>query len=196
MDEAYSQDVLKVFVHYYEKGWLYRGLRTVNWCPKDGTSLRAGTGIRGYRNQTLVYKIFAGDNGRDHSPRNDAGRYRDCRESRRQEIQHLIGKTAVLPIQNREIPIVGDIAIDPKFGTGAVKVTPAHDILDFEIGQRHKLETIQVIDERAKMTVIAGKYAGLKAVEAREKNRERPQRNGASGKRRKYQTRAAKCYRC
>ena len=197
MDEAYSQDVLKVFVHYYEKGWLYRGLRTVNWCPKDGTSL-SELELEYEDTETKLWYIkyspeITVATTRPETMLGDTAIAVNPADKR---YKHLIGKTVVLPIQNREIPIVGDIAIDPKFGTGAVKVTPAHDILDFEIGQRHKLETIQVIDERAKMTVIAGKYAGLKAVEAREKIVNDLKEMGLLVKEEKYQTRVAKCYRC
>jgi len=213
MDEPYSQDVLKAFIHYYAKGWLYRGLRTVNWCPKDGTSLSeleleyedAETKLW-YIKYPLADKpeIRDGRQGETSSfitvattrPETMLGDTAIAVNPNDARYKKLIGGKIMLPIQNREIPIIADIVIDPKFGTGAVKVTPAHDILDFEIGQRHKLETIQVIDERAKMTAAAGKYAGLKAIEAREKIVSDLKEMGLLVKEEAYKTRVSKCYRC
>ncbi|MGC9611069.1 MAG: valine--tRNA ligase [Minisyncoccia bacterium] len=197
MDEAYAKDVRKAFIHYYEKGWLYRGLRAVNWCPKDGTSLseleleykdeEIKLWYIKYSDEITVAttrpETMLGDTAIAVNPKD--ARYKD-----------LVGKKVILPIQNREIPVIADIAIDPKFGTGAVKVTPAHDIVDFEIGQRHKLPIIQVIDERARMTPEAGKYAGLKTIEAREKIVSDLKEMGLLIKEEPYQTRVAKCYRC
>lgn len=171
MDPAYAVDVQKTFVHYYERGWLYRGYRTVNWCPRCGTSLSEleleykdedtnlwyikysdGVIVATTRPETML-----GDTAIAVNP-NDA-RY-----------TKLIGTKVTVPLVNREIPIIGDEAIDQTFGTGMVKVTPAHDVLDFEIGERHKLPMVIVIDERGKMTKEAGAaYEGMKAVEAREK---------------------------
>ncbi len=226
MDEEYSRDVLEAFVHYHEKGWLYRGLRTVNWCPKDGTSLseleleyedaetklwyikylisneefRISKGAEKI-NQSEIDSKFKIQNSKfvvvaTTRPETMLGDTAIAVNPTDKRYKRLIGKSVTLPIQNREIPIVGDIAIDPKFGTGAVKVTPAHDVLDFEIGQQHKLETIQVIDERAKMTAAAGKYAGLKVIEARERIVNDLKGMGLIVKEEAYQNRVAKCYRC
>jgi valyl-tRNA synthetase len=197
MDAAYAKDVLEAFVHYYERGWLYRGLRAVNWCPKDGTSLSELE--LDYRDEeTKLWYIKYSDEitvatTRPETMLGDTAVAVNPKDVR---YKNLVGKKVVLPIQNREIPVIADIAIDPKFGTGAVKVTPAHDILDFEIGQRHKLPIIQVIDERARMTPEAGKYAGLKISEAREKIVSDLKEMGLLIKEEPYQTRVAKCYRC
>jgi valyl-tRNA synthetase len=197
MDPAYAEDVLKTFVHYYEKGWMYRGLRTVNWCPKDGTSLSELELEYADAETKLWYIKYSPEiTVATTRPETMLGDTAIAVNPSDKRYKHLIGKKITLPIQNREVPIVGDIAIDPKFGTGAVKVTPAHDVLDFEIGQRHKLPTIQVIDERARMTAEAGKYAGLKTAEAREKIVNDLKEMGLIVKEENYQNRTAKCYRC
>ena len=197
MDQSYAEDVFKTFIHYYEKGWVYRGLRTVNWCPKDGTSLSELELEYADAETKLWYIKYSPEiTVATTRPETMLGDTAIAVNPSDKRYKHLIGKTVTLPIQNREIPIVGDIAIDLKFGTGAVKVTPAHDILDFEIGQRHKLETIQVINERAKMTAAAGKYEELKTIEAREKIVNDLKEMGLLVKEEKYQTRVAKCYRC
>ena len=176
---------------------MYRGLRTVNWCPKDGTSLSELELEYADAETKLWYIKYSPEiTVATTRPETMLGDTAIAVNPSDKRYKHLIGKTVTLPIQNREIPIVGDIAIDLKFGTGAVKVTPAHDILDFEIGQRHKLETIQVINERAKMTAAAGKYEELKTIEAREKIVNDLKEMGLLVKEEKYQTRVAKCYRC
>ncbi len=170
MDPEYAIDVQKTFVHYYERGWLYRGFRTVNWCTRCGTSLSEleleykdeDTNLWHikYSDEIIVAttrpETMLGDTAIAVNP-NDA-RY-----------TKLIGTKVMLPLVNREIPIIGDEAIDQTFGTGMVKVTPAHDVLDFEIGERHKLPMVIVIDARGKMTKEAGVYEGMKVLEAREK---------------------------
>ncbi|MGC9602893.1 MAG: valine--tRNA ligase [Minisyncoccia bacterium] len=197
MDENYSRDVLKAFIHYYEKGWLYRGLRTVNWCPKDGTSLsELELEYEGSETKLWYIKYSPEVTVATTRPETMLGDTAIAVNPTDKRYKSLIGKKVMLPIQNREIPIIGDTVIDPKFGTGAVKVTPAHDILDFEIGQRHKLDMIQVIDERAKMTPVAGKYAGLKTVEAREKIVSDLKEMRLLVKEEPYQNRVARCYRC
>ncbi len=197
MDPEYSRDVLKTFIHYYEKGWLYRGLRTVNWGPRCGTNLSELELEYSDAETKLWYIRYSPEiTVATTRPETMLGDTAVAVNPSDKRYKHLIGKKVTLPIQNREIPIVSDAAIDPKFGTGAVKVTPAHDILDFEIGQRHKLETVQVIDERARMTPAAGQYAGLKVTEAREKIVSDLKETGFLVKEEAYKNRLAKCYRC
>ena len=130
MDQSYAEDVFKTFIHYYEKGWLYRGLRTVNWCPKDGTSLSELELEYADAETKLWYIKYSPEiTVATTRPETMLGDTAIAVNPSDKRYKHLIGKTVTLPIQNREIPIVGDIAIDLKFGTGAVKVTPAHDIL-------------------------------------------------------------------
>ncbi len=206
MDEAYAKDVMAAFIHYYDKGLIYRGSRTVNWCPRCGTSLseleleyREEKGmlwyikypISNFKFQISNYLVVA--TTRPETMLGDTAVAVNPKDKRYSE---LVGKTVKLPLTDREIPIVEDLKIDPSFGTGAVKVTPAHDILDFEIGERHKLPTIQVIDERGKMNANAGSYAGLKTDEARKAIVEKLRTNGFLEKEEPYSHNVMTCYRC
>jgi len=174
MDEGYSAAVIDTFVHYYEKGFLYRGNRIINWCTRCGTSLSdleveheeelgnlwhiryeiEGGGeivVATTRPETMLGDTAIAVNPTDK-------RYKD-----------LIGKTAIIPIRGRKVPILADDYVDAKFGTGAVKITPAHDPNDYELGKRHKLNEITVIGLDGKMTLEAGEqFVGLDRYEARE----------------------------
>lgn len=191
MDSNYADAVKQAFIHYYERGLIYRGKKVVNWCPRCQTSLsdleieykeekgklwylkypvikeaQIGRSPEGsYYVNNISYIVVA--TTRPETMLGDAAVAVNPKDKRYKD---LIGKKVLLPIQNREIPIVGDGAVDMEFGTGAIKVTPAHDMLDAEIGERHNLSQYQVIDERTKMTAEAGKeFEGLKVLEAREK---------------------------
>lgn len=175
MDEGCSHAVREVFVRLYEKGLIYRGSYIINWCTKCQTTISdievehedqpgglwyISYPLKDNAEESLVVattrpETMLGDTGIAVHP--DDERYR-----------HLIGKTVVLPIVGREIPIVADDFVDPQFGTGAVKVTPAHDPNDFEIGQRHNLPQVQVIGLQGQMTEEAGKYAGMDRFECRQ----------------------------
>lgn len=198
MDEAYAEDVTQAFLHYHERGLLYRGERTVNWCTRCGTSLSELE--LEYRDETsslwfIHYsdaitvattrpETMLGDTAIAVHP--DDARYRA-----------LIGSTVTLPLVGRALPVVADEFVDPSFGTGAVKVTPAHDLADFEMATRHQLPSIQVIDARGKMTEAAGPdYEGLTAHEAREKVVAALKAAGALVRREDYSHRVAVCYRC
>ncbi len=178
MDEDYTKCVQSVFVDLYEKGLIYRGKRMVNWCPKSLTALSDEEVIKKEQNSKLYYfkvqvvgepdtwleiattrpETIPGDSGIAVNPKDP--RY-----------GHLIGKHAVrpLPVENQaHLPIVADEHIDIEFGTGVLKVTPAHDKADFDIGQRHELEVIDVIDADGKMNKLAGAdLEGLDRFEAR-----------------------------
>jgi valyl-tRNA synthetase len=203
MDEAYAHDVRKTFVHYHEKGYLYRGLRTVNWCPRCGTSLSELELEYADEKTKLWYIIYplTDKSGTlivaTTRPETILGDTAIAVNDRDERFKNLVGKTVILPIQNREIPIIADSAVDPTFGTGAVKVTPAHDLTDFEIGVRHKLPIIAVIDERGKMTAEAGeKFAGLKSSDVREKVLEVLRELNLLQKEEDYEHRVSKCSRC
>jgi len=200
MDEAYAKDVKKAFIHYYQKGWLYRGLRTVSWCPRCGTSLSELELEYKDEETKLWYIKYPGENGgvtvATTRPETMLGDTAVAVNPKDVRYKYLIGKTVMLPIVNREIPIIGDEIIDQSFGTGAVKVTPAHDITDFEISERHQLPIIQVIDERGRMTKEAGEYEGLKTIEARAKIVAELIKLGFLLKTEKYFHRVATCYRC
>lgn len=173
MDQGCSEAVLEVFVRLYEQGLIYRGNYITNWCPKCHTTI-SDIEVEHLEQPGHFYYIkypvqhseqfitvattrpetMLGDVAVAVHP--DDERYRD-----------FIGKTLVLPVANREIPVIADPYVDPEFGTGVVKITPAHDPNDFEVGQRHQLPQIVVIDKDALMTEEAGKYKGLDRWECR-----------------------------
>ncbi|GIJ75329.1 valine--tRNA ligase [Virgisporangium ochraceum] len=170
MDERLSRSVLTVFKKMFDDGLIYRANRIINWCPRcltalsdievehtddDGelVSIRYGDGDDSIVVATTRAETMLGDTAVAVHP--DDERYR-----------HLVGKTVELPLTGRRIPIVADEHVDPKFGSGAVKVTPAHDPNDFEIGQRHQLSSITIMDERAVITA-PGPFEGLDRYEAR-----------------------------
>jgi valyl-tRNA synthetase len=176
LDPGLSVAVREVFVRLYEKGLIYRGEYMVNWCPRCRTAIsdlevehsdvqgrlwHIRYPVNGAPGRELVVattrpETMLGDTAVAVNPKDE--RYFDFH-----------GKTARLPLMDREIPIILDDLADPEFGTGAVKVTPAHDPNDFEAGRRHNLPKIQVIGEDGKMTAAAGKYAGLDRFEARKR---------------------------
>ncbi len=174
MDAEYAGWVRKAFIHYYEKKMVYRGKRVVNWCPRCGTSI-SDLEVEYKEEKTKLWHIkypIAGGNfivvatTRPETMLGDAAVAVNPKDAR---YKKFVGKKTILPIQNREIPIVDDVSIDMKFGTGAVKVTPAHDITDSEIAERHKLPFYEIVDERGRMTETAGeKFKGMKIIEARE----------------------------
>jgi valyl-tRNA synthetase len=184
-DDGLSHAVRRVFVDLYRDGLIYRANRIINWCPRCHTALSdieveheddpgeltyirypLADGSGGVVVATTRPETMLGDSGIAVHP--DDERYAD-----------MIGRTVVLPLVGREIPIVADDAVEMEFGTGAVKVTPAHDPLDFEIGLRHDLEQITVIDTEAKITERGGEFAGMDRFEAREAVRSRLRELGA-----------------
>ncbi len=176
LDSDVSQAVYYTFKKMYDEGLIYRGERIVNWCSKCATGLSDLEVEHKEIEGTLTYikYPFADGSGfvtvattRPETMLGDTAVAVNPSDKRYKE---LVGKMLKLPLTEREIPIVADEAVDKEFGTGAVKVTPAHDPTDFEIAGRHKLPLILVIDERGKMTAAAGEsYVGMKIKEAREK---------------------------
>ena len=209
MDGGYTKAVGEVFTHYYRKGWIYQGDRVVNWCTRDATSLsdleleyREEKGklwyikypikTDGKRQTTNDYIMVA-----TTRPETMLGDAAVAVRPKDERYKKLVGKTAILPILNREIPIIADIAVEKEFGTGAVKVTPAHDFADADIGERHNLPKYQVINEKGKMTEISGKeFSGLKVLEAREKIVEKLKELGLLEREEDYTHSVAHCYRC
>lgn len=168
MDDGCSDAVLEVFIKLYEQGYIYKGSRIVNWCPVCGTSISdaeveheeqdgffwhinypvAGEEGRFVEIATTRPETMFGDTAVAVNPEDD--RYKD-----------IIGKTLKLPLTDREIPVIADAYVDREFGTGCVKITPAHDPNDFEVGRRHNLEEVVVINDDATMNEKAGKFAGM-----------------------------------
>jgi len=203
MDEGYTKAVEEAFTHYYKKGWIYQGDRVVNWCTRDATSLSdLELEYEEEKGKLWYIKYPIKEDGifitvattRPETMLGDAAVAVNPKDER---YKKLIGKTAVLPILNREIPIIADMAVEKEFGTGAVKVTPAHDFTDADIGERHNLPKFQVINERGKMTEITGKeFEGLKIIEAREKVVKKLKELNFLEKEEDYMHSVAHCYRC
>ena len=202
MDEGCSRAVLEVFVSLYEQGLIYRDDYMINWCVRCHTALSdievehedrdsslthiryPGVGWDGYITvATTRPETMLGDTAVAVHPEDE--RYRD-----------LIGKTVLLPLMNREIPIIADEYVDPSFGSGAVKITPAHDINDFEIGLRHSLERISAIGEDGNMTAETGKFAGMDRLEARRQVSEELEKTGLLEKVEPYTHSVGHCQRC
>lgn len=202
MDEGCSKAVKEVFVNLYEKGLIYKGSRIINWCPHCATAL-SDAEVE-YETQPgklwhIKYPIkdsdeylvvattrpetFMGDTGVAVNPNDE--RYK-----------HLVGKTCILPIMNREIPIFADDYVDMEFGTGCVKTTPCHDPNDFEMGQRHNLEQILVFNEDATVNENGGKYQGLDRYECRKAVLRDLEESGYLVKTEDHEHNVGTCYRC
>ncbi len=202
LDEGLSRAVAKVFTHLYEKGWIYRGHRIVNWCPSCQTSLSDDE----VEHQTfdshlwyIKYKIKGSDEyltvatTRPETMLGDTALAVSPKDSR---YKKYVGKTVILPILEREIPIVADSYVDPEFGTGVVKVTPAHDPNDFEIARRHDLPEVNILNTDGTLNENAGKLKGLDRYEGRKQLVEELKKKGLLEKTEKYQLSAGTCYRC
>ena len=174
MDEGCSRAVEEVFVKLYEKGWIYKGSRIINWCPKCQTSLSDAevehedqNGFFWHINYPIV-----GEEGRfveiaTTRPETMLGDTAVAVNPEDERYKDLIGKTLKLPLTDREIPVIADEYVDKEFGTGCVKITPAHDPNDFEVGKRHSLPEINIMNDDATMNEFCGKYAGMDRYEAR-----------------------------
>jgi valyl-tRNA synthetase len=202
MDEDLSVAVREVFVRLYEEGLIYRGKYIVNWCPRCGTAISDLE----VKHQEVAGKLFeirypvveANEfitvaTTRPETMLGDAAIAVNEKDER---YKHLHGKKVLLPLMNREIPIITDDLAQPEFGTGAVKVTPAHDPNDFEAGLRHNLPQIEVIDEHAHMNQNAGPYAGLDRYEARKRVLEDLRQQGFLVGEKDYTISIGKCERC
>lgn len=173
MDEGCSKAVREVFYNLYEKGLIYQGSRIINWCPKCTTALS---------DAEVEYEEQAGHFWHIKYPVKDSDEFVIIATTRPETLfgdtavavnpederyTHLIGKTLILPLVNREIPVIADEYVDKEFGTGCVKITPAHDPNDFEVGKRHNLEQIKVMNDDATINSYGGKYEGMDRYEAR-----------------------------
>ena len=173
MDDGLSRAVRETFVNLYEKGLIYRGDRIINWCPTCKTAL-SDAEVEYEEQQSHLWHIrYPGPNGRDiivatTRPETMLGDTGVCVNPNDERYADIVGKTVTLPIMNREIPIVADDYADMEFGTGAVKMTPAHDPNDFEVGRRHNLPIIRVMNDDGTMNENAGKYQGMTREACRE----------------------------
>ncbi len=174
MDEGLSRAVQESFVRLHKDGLIYKGKYIINWCPRCRTALSDEEKIPEDTKGSLWYIKYPFKNGGGHltvattRPETMLGDTAVAVNPDDDRFRAFIGKVVVLPFVNREIPVVADDFVDPKFGTGAVKVTPAHDPNDFEIGRRHSLSQVIVMDESGKMNEEAGKFKGLDRFACRE----------------------------
>ena len=173
MDEGCNEAVTEFFVKLYEKGQIYRGNRIINWCPDCKTTL-SDAEVEHEEHEGKFYHIKYPIAGSDEfleiattRPETMLGDTGIAVNPEDERYAHLVGKTAILPLVGRELPIVADDYVDKDFGSGAVKMTPAHDPNDFGVGQRHNLEEINVMNEDGTMNELAGKYQGMDRYECR-----------------------------
>lgn len=202
MDEGCSKAVKEAFVNYYEKGLIYRGERIINWCPHCRTSL-SDAEVE-YEDQAghfwhLRYQLADGSGYLELAttrPETLLGDTAVAVNPNDERYKHLVGKMLILPIVHREIPIVADEYVEMDFGTGVVKITPAHDPNDFEVGLRHNLPVINVMTDDAKITEDYPAYAGMDRYEARKAIVADLEKEGALVKIEDYSHNVGTCYRC
>jgi len=201
-DDGLSLAVAEVFMHLYKKGWIYRGHRIVNWCPSCQTSLSDDEVEHQNFDSSLWYiryKLKGSDEfltvatTRPETMLGDTALAVSPKDSR---FKKYIGKTVILPLLDREIPIVADSYVDPEFGTGVVKVTPAHDPNDFEIGRRHDLPEVNILNIDGTLNENAGKFKGMDRYEGRKQVIAELEKRGHLEKTDKYDLAAGTCYRC
>ncbi len=202
LDPGLSRAVRETFVSLYEKGLIYRGEYMVNWCPRCQTAI---SDLETAHEETaghlwhIRYPVVGTDRYlvvATTRPETMLGDTAVALNARDERYLDLHGRTVRLPLMDREIPIILDDMADPEFGTGVVKVTPAHDLNDFEAGKRHNLPMIRVIDEDAKITAAGGKYAGLDRYEARKRVVEDLEKLGLMDSIQDYTLSVGKCSRC
>jgi valyl-tRNA synthetase len=202
MDENLSRAVREVFVRLHEEGLIYRGKYIVNWCPRCGTAI-SDLEVKHEEVPGKLYEIRYPVVGTNEfitvattRPETMLGDTAVAVNERDERYKHLHGKKVLLPLMNREIPIITDELANPEFGTGAVKVTPAHDPNDFQAGLRHNLPQIDVMDEHAHMNQNAGPYAGLSRFAARERVLEDLRKGNFLVGEKDYTIALGKCDRC
>ncbi|MDO4517204.1 MAG: valine--tRNA ligase [Bacillota bacterium] len=203
MDEGCSKAVRETFCELYEKGLIYKGSRIINWCPNCVTAL-SDAEVEYVDKPGKLWHIkypIAGEEGRyvivattrPETMLGDSGVAVNPNDERYQDI---VGKTCILPLMDREIPIVADEYVEMDFGTGCVKMTPAHDPNDFEVGLRHNLESIRVLDDYGKVNELGGKYQGMDRYEARKAIIADLEALGLLEKIEDHQHNVGTCYRC
>ncbi len=202
MDPEYSQAVKEVFIRLYQKGWIYQGRYIINWCPRCSTALSDEEVNHQNHQGRLWYIKYPLKNGNDFlvvattRPETMLGDTGVAVHPDDDRYRNFIGKKVILPLMNREIPVVADAHVDPEFGTGAVKITPAHDPNDFEIGNRHQLAQINVMDEDGRMNAEAGEFAGMERFQARQAVVDALQQQGLLVKTEKHLHNVGHCQRC
>lgn len=202
MDEGLSKAVSEVFVRLYEKGLIYRGERIINWCPKCLTSISDAEVEYEEKNGFLWHIKYPYQDGKGEitvattRPETMLGDTAVAVNPSDERYSHIIGKNVILPLVDKPIPVIADDYVEKDFGTGALKITPAHDPNDFEVGQRHGLEVVNVINDAAFMNEKSGKYEGLDRYEARKRIVEDLEGLGLIAKIQDYKHNVGQCYRC
>jgi valyl-tRNA synthetase len=201
MDEGLSRAVREVFVQLYEEGLIYRGDYIINWCPRCHTAL-SDLEVDHHEIPAHLYHLrYPLEEGEyvevvTTRPETMMGDTAVAVNPKDKRYKNLIGSYVILPVVNRRIPVIADAYVDPDFGSGALKITPAHDPYDFEIGQRHHLEAVKVIDEKGHMTPKAGPYEGMERFQCRDRIIEDFQRDGTLLQTEDYHHSVGHCYRC
>ncbi len=203
LDEAMSDAVLEQFVSLYQKGLIYKGTRMVNYCPSCKTTI-SDAEVEYKEEDTKLwhirYKIVGEDNQyievATTRPETMLGDTAVAVHPEDERYQNLVGKKCILPIMNKEIPIIADEYVEKEFGTGCVKITPAHDMNDYQVGLRHNLEIIEVFDEDYKMGNLVPELKGLDLLEARKQIVKKLEEIGALVETEDYTHNVAKCERC
>jgi valyl-tRNA synthetase len=202
MDDAYQHAVRLQFVQLFDEGLIYRGTRIINWCPSCLTALADIEVEHEDEDSSLWYVRYPAKEGGDFltvattRPETILGDTAVAVNPEDPRYRDWVGRTLILPVLEREIPVVADEAVEREFATGAVKVTPAHDPTDFEIGRRHGLPQIRVIDDGGNMNAEAGPYQGLSREEARRRIVDQLRQEGLLVKEEPYRHAVGQCYRC
>ena len=203
LDDGLSKAVRKVFVTLFKEGLIYRSNYVINWCPRCQTALADIEVEQREENARLYYIRYLIKDSSDEyitvattRPETMLGDTAVAVNPKDDRYKKYVGKIAILPLVGRELPIVADKYVDPEFGTGAVKITPAHDLNDFELGKRHNLKEINIINDDGTTNKNAGKFANLSIKQAREKVLEDLQEQGYVEKIENYKHSLGHCYRC
>ncbi|MGC9490336.1 MAG: valine--tRNA ligase [Thermovirgaceae bacterium] len=203
MDEGLSRAVRAVFVRLYKEGLIYKGKYIINWCPRCHTAL-SDLEVEHEPTEGMLYYVsypFVGESGSitvaTTRPETILGDVAVAVHPRDEKNARFIGKNVRVPLCDREIPVIEDNMVDPEFGTGLVKITPAHDPNDFLVGERHELEPIQVIDETGRMNQEAGSpFVGMDRFDARKKIVAMLEEKGRMVKKARHEHGVGRCYRC
>ncbi|WP_300950157.1 valine--tRNA ligase, partial [Helicobacter rodentium] len=201
MDKGLQNAVKEAFVKLYDEGLIIQGKYMVNWCTHDGALSDVEVEYQENNGKLYYLRYFLKDSKdyvvvattRPETYFGDSAVMVNPEDSR---FSHLVGKKVILPLLNREIPIIADSHVDMEFGTGAVKVTPAHDTNDYEVGKRHNLEQIVIFDKHGILNENAGEFAGLERLEARGQIIEKLEALGFVEKIEEYKNKTGHCYRC
>jgi len=202
MDDGLSKSVREVFVHLYEEGLIYRANRLINWCPRCHTAL-SDLEVEHDEKKGWLWHLRYPVQGTDRflvvattRPETMLGDTAVAVHPEDERYRDLIGKNVILPLLNREIPVIADEYVDREFGTGVVKITPAHDFNDFEVGRRHGLENINILDPSGFINENGGPYAGLERYAARTQVVADLEAQGLLAKTEDYALSVGECYRC